>query len=113
MKIALYGGSFNPPHISHVLSATYVSMVENFDKIFVIPCFSSVTGKNLLPFRHRINMSNLAFKNIPNIYVSNIEDSLPIPSYTLNTVLKFKEIYPEAEIHLIVGADIMATQHLS
>lgn len=112
MKIALYGGSFDPPHISHIFSATYVSMVGEFDKIFVYPCYSSVTGKKLIDFRHRVNMCHLAMDHIPNVIISEIEKDLSEPSYTLNTVRYFKKIYPDAKFRLIVGSDIIKNQHL-
>ena len=112
MKIALYGGSFNPPHISHVFSATYVSMINCFEKVYIYPCFSSPTGKKLIDFHHRLNMCHLAFGHLPNVLISSIEETLPEPSYTLNTINAFKKINTNAEFRLIVGSDIMVNQHL-
>lgn len=112
MNIALYGGSFNPPHISHIFSATYVSLVGNFDKIFVYPCYSSPTGKNLIDFEHRVNMCHLAMDHIPNLIVSKIEETLPEPSFTLNTVKAFQKIYPDSKFRLVVGSDIIQNKHL-
>ena len=112
MKIALYGGSFNPPHISHIFVATYIAMMGRFDRVYIYPCFSSPTGKKLIDFNHRLNMCELAFGYLPNVIISLIEEGLPKPSFTVNTVKEFKRILPKAEFELIVGSDIMANQHL-
>lgn len=112
MKYCLFGGSFDPIHISHVLAIHYLAAVCDFDKIFVIPCFDSPSGKKLIDFQHRFNMVNIATGFIPNVIISDIEKKLPIPSFTLNTVKEFKKIYPDSELRLAIGADILKNQHL-
>lgn len=112
MKAALYGGSFNPPHIAHIFSATYISMVGGFDRTIIYPCYSSPTGKKLIDFDHRLKMCKMAFGHIPNVIISEIEKTLPEPSYTINTINAFKELYPSTNFRLIVGSDIIANQHL-
>jgi nicotinate-nucleotide adenylyltransferase len=112
MKICIFGGAFNPIHISHVLAVHYVAATGSFDKVFVVPTYASPTGKNLIEFKHRLNMVSMAVDFIPNVIVSGIEEKLSKPSYTLNTVRKYKEFYPEAELRLAIGADILSTTHL-
>lgn len=112
MKICIFGGAFNPPHISHVLAIHYVAATGNFDNVFVVPTFSSTTGKELVDFNHRIKMVQLACSFIPNVIVSPIEEYLSKPSYTINTVKRIKKSYPEAELRLAIGADILSTTHL-
>ena len=112
MKICLFGGSFDPMHISHVLAIHYLSATGNFDKIFVIPCYSSPSGKKLIDFNHRVNMCNIAVNFLPKVIVSRIERMLPEPSYTINTVREFKKTYPNDELRLAIGADILANTHL-
>ncbi len=112
MKICIFGGAFNPPHISHVLAIHYIAATGGFDHVIVVPTYSSPTGKNLADFNHRINMVSLACDFIPNVIISAIEEKLPKPSYTVNTIRKYKEFYPESELRLAIGADILATSHL-
>lgn len=112
MKICLFGGAFDPIHISHVLAIHYIAATGGFDKVFVIPTYSSPAGKKLIDFNHRINMVNEACDFIPNVIISSVEEKLAIPSFTINTVRKFKEFYPEAELRLAIGADILSNTHL-
>ncbi len=122
-KIAIFGGSFNPPHIGHVLAVQYVKSTTDFEGIFVIPCGNHAFGKNLLPFEHRLKMCQLAFFNHRqpinefdgigyvqnNIVVSDIENTDEI-SYAIDTARRLKtklEAFKEGEIELywIVGTD--------
>lgn len=112
MKICIFGGAFNPIHISHTLAIHYIAATGGFDKVFVVPTFSSPAGKKLVDFNHRMNMVSLACDFIPNVIVNGIEEKLSKPSFTINTVKKFKEFYPEAELRLAIGADILSTTHL-
>ncbi len=112
MNICIFGGSFDPPHISHVLAIHYLAAVGNFDKVFVTPCYNSPTGKKLIDFNHRLNMISMAVNFIPNVIISAIEETLPIPSYTINTIRKFKEFYPNDSLRLAIGADILSNAHL-
>jgi nicotinate-nucleotide adenylyltransferase len=112
MKICLFGGAFDPIHISHVLAIHYVAATGGFDKVFVIPTYASPAGKNLIDFNHRIAMAGIACDFIPNVIISSIEEKLPVPSFTINTVKKIKEFYPEAELRLAIGADILSSTHL-
>ena len=112
MNICIFGGAFDPPHISHVLAIHYLAAVGNFDKIFVAPTFSSAAGKKLIDFNHRLKMINLVVNFIPKVIVSDIEESLPVPSYTINTVKKIKEFYKTDQLRLAIGADILSSTHL-
>lgn len=112
MKICLFGGAFDPIHISHVLAIHYIAAIGSFDKIFVIPTYISPVGKQLIHFNHRVNMCNIALNFIPNVIISRIERTLSQPSYTINTVKEFKKIYQNDELRLAIGADILSSTHL-
>jgi nicotinate-nucleotide adenylyltransferase len=112
LKICLFGGAFDPIHISHVLAIHYVAATGGFDKVFVIPTYSSPAGKKLIDFNYRLNMCSIACGFIPNVIVSGVEEQLSTPSFTINTVRKYKEFYPEAELRLAIGADILSSTHL-
>ena len=65
MKVCLFGGTFDPPHIGHLLIAQTVCEVENFDKVFFIPAFSPPHKNSITSADHRINMIKIAIEDNP------------------------------------------------
>lgn len=110
MSICLYQGSFNPIHNAHIEVAKYVHKEFGFEKIVFIPAFKP-PHKDLKDFDidnafHRLNMVELAVKNIPYFDVSAIEYTRNKPSYTYDTIVQIKEITGEKEkINFIIGTD--------
>ena len=83
MKIAIFGGSFDPPHIAHEKIAIEVLKILDIDKLIVIPTFiNPFKTKTLLQSEIRLELLKKLFKNISNIIVSDIETSNKNPSYT-------------------------------
>lgn len=105
-RIGIYGGSFNPVHVGHVLVATYAASIGRFDEIKIVPTHVHVHGKQLIDFNHRVNMCQLAFGYIPNVTISRVEETLPSPSYTIQTIKHLQETEP-ASYRFIVGSDIL------
>ena len=102
----IFGGAFNPPHISHIALANAVSKRSDVDKILVIPTFLSVHKKAAkTDFLDRLNMCKIAFKNIAKVTVSSIEEKLQEKSYTFNTIMALKE-QGENDLALLIGADM-------
>lgn len=102
----IFGGAFNPPHLSHIALANAVSKRSDVDKILVIPTFLSVHKKAAdTEFSDRLNMCNLAFKGIEKVEVIDIEQRLSEKSYTYNTILALKE-QGENCLALLIGADM-------
>jgi nicotinate-nucleotide adenylyltransferase len=104
--VALFGGSFNPPHVGHVLAASYVLSVGWVDRVLVVPVFEHALGKTLVGFEHRAEMARLAFGWLPRVEVSTLEASLGAPSRTLRTILALEAQHPEWALRLLVGSDI-------
>jgi nicotinate-nucleotide adenylyltransferase len=104
--VALFGGSFNPPHVGHVLAVTYVLSAGLVDRVLVVPVFEHALGKHLAPFAHRLEMSRRAFGWLPNVEVSSLEERLGAPSRTLRTVQALEAEHPEWRLRLLVGSDI-------
>ena len=106
-KVGLFFGSFNPIHIGHLILANYI--LENSDMAelwFVVsPQNPFKDKKSLLSDHNRLDMVQLAVKNYPNMRVSNVEFSLPKPSYTIDTLTYLKEKYPDHSFALIMGED--------
>ena len=65
MKICLFGGTFDPPHIGHLLIAQTVCEAEDFDKILFIPAFTSLHKKGITSIDHRIEMVKIAISGNP------------------------------------------------
>jgi nicotinate-nucleotide adenylyltransferase len=106
VNVAVFGGSFNPPHVAHVLAASYARLV-GFDKVLVVVVKGHAFGKALLPFEHRVRMCELAFEPLTGVEVTRIEETLPQPNYTLHTLKQVRGLHPDWQLRLLVGSDIM------
>ncbi|MFO0626766.1 MAG: nicotinate-nicotinamide nucleotide adenylyltransferase [Polyangiales bacterium] len=107
MKVGIYGGSFNPPHIAHVLAVSYVLATQDLAHVLVVPTFSHPLGKALTPFAHRVAMCNAAFRDLRRVEVSEVESELGETSRTLYTLRALQTRHPDWAMRLIVGADIL------
>lgn len=107
VKIGIFGGSFNPPHIGHLAIANYICEFDDIDEVWfmVTPHNPLKEESELMNNEFRLNLLRLAIDGYPKFKVSDFEFSLPRPSYTINTLNKLKEIYPDKEFSLIIGAD--------
>ncbi len=103
--IGIIGGSFDPIHIGHLITAQVVLEKRNLDKIIFIPCFVSphkIKNKST-EAKHRLKMVELAIKSNPNFTVSDFEIKANQVSYTVETIKHFKETYDN--IDFIIGYD--------
>ncbi|HEY3495399.1 MAG TPA: hypothetical protein VGK73_11960, partial [Polyangiaceae bacterium] len=62
MKVAVYGGSFDPPHVAHRLTADYVLAVGGFDRLIVLPVHQHAFGKQLAAFEDRLELCRRCFE---------------------------------------------------
>lgn len=106
-NIGLLFGTFNPPHIGHTLIANYFYITNNFDEIWFIVSPQNPFKKDitLLDEKLRLEMVRLAIENANYLKASDIEFSLPKPSYTINTLEKLKNDYPQYTFNIIMGSD--------
>lgn len=108
MRIALYGGSFDPPHLGHQMAALWVLETQPFDELWLLPAFEHPLGKPLVPFDQRLEMCRLAAAPLgPRVRVSDVERTLPGASRTLRTVKHLREIRPGDSFGLVVGSDLV------
>ena len=108
MKLAIMGGTFNPPHLGHLICAEEVRDHFKFDKVIFIPNARPPhkDNKGILDPQHRYIMTCLAIKDNPNFEISRIELDRQGRSYSIETVKEYRRIYePETEFYWIVGAD--------
>ena len=106
-SVAVYGGSFDPPHVSHVLAAAYALKVGGFDQVLVVPVFEHAFQKQLAPFAHRLRMCELAFSGIHQVQVSALEQTLETPSRTLHTLEHLTAEHPDWALRLLIGSDVL------
>jgi len=109
MRVALFGGSFNPPHVAHQLAALYVLETAPVDELWFIPAFRHGMGKPLLPFEDRLEMTALAAAALgPRVKVSDVERTIGGESRTLHTLRRLRELHPGHAFSLVIGADLVA-----
>ena len=110
-QVAFYGGSFNPPHIAHVLAVAYLLAAEPLERVMVVPVFQHAFDKQLAPFDDRVRMCELALGWLPHVEVSRIEEKLPAPNYTLSTLQRLAVEHPDWRLRLVVGSDVLFEAH--
>ena len=105
-RLGIFGGAFDPVHKGHTQSLKYISDLKIFDEIQVIPNYSSPHNKDIqIDEKHRLKMLEIAFKELKNIKLNDIELNNKTKSYTYETLKCLKEIYPKKHISLIIGLD--------
>lgn len=107
MKIGLYFGSFNPIHNGHLIIAQQMLNEAHLDEVWLIVSPQNPFKKEsqLLDAAQRLFLARTAVENIERIKVSNVEFSLPKPSYTINTLVYLTEKHPNHQFFLILGSD--------
>ncbi|MBK6936136.1 MAG: nicotinate-nucleotide adenylyltransferase [Chitinophagaceae bacterium] len=113
MKIGLYFGSFNPIHIAHLIVANHIINESEIEKIWFVvsPHNPFKHEQSLLNEYHRLHLVNLAIEGDPRFKATDIEFSLPKPSYTVNTLAYLSEKYPEHAFFIIMGSDSFQNLH--
>ena len=113
MKICLFGGTFDPPHIGHLLIAQTICEAESFDKILFI-------SVNIPPHKtvntlleDRLNMLDIAIDDNPNFEISDIEIRRGGVSYTIDTIKTIKNKYniSSNKISYLIGSDSLLNFH--
>ncbi len=105
MKIGIFGGSFDPPHLSHLSVCAFALSLTDIDEVWVVPVFEHAFGKSMASFEHRARMCELAFRDLRRTRVSDIERRIGGTSYTVRTLERVAAERPEASLALITGAD--------
>ena len=110
MRIAIYGGSFNPPHLGHAEAVRSVYDELKPDIVYIIPDHVP-PHKEPEPGcptpQQRLELCRLAFADIPNAVVSDIEIRREGRSYTADTVRLLREKHPDDEFFLVLGTDML------
>lgn len=104
-KVGIFGGTFDPIHLGHLITAQSVREIRNLDKIIFIPAFISPHKSDAVTSsaEHRLNMIKIAIEGIPFFDYSDIEIKRNGISFTVDTLRELKKIYDNLEF--IIGYD--------
>ncbi|MCB9622700.1 MAG: nicotinate (nicotinamide) nucleotide adenylyltransferase [Polyangiales bacterium] len=109
--LAVFGGSFDPPHVAHVLVAAWAHATAGADRVLVVPAGAHPFGKKSASFEDRVAMCERAFAGLDFVEVDPIEASLTREGeklYTLHVLEALAARHPDAQLRLVVGADVLA-----
>ena len=112
MKICLFGGTFDPPHLGHLLIAQTVCEAEDFDKIIFIPAFNPPNKDldNITSVSIRLEMLESAISDNSRFEISQMEIQRGGISYSLDTISEFKYEYQltKNNLYYLIGTDTLA-----
>lgn len=113
MKIALLGGTFDPPHLGHrKLCENFIAMMD-FDLILIIPTYipPHKIREGISSGEDRFTMCSLAFEDVEKVEVSPLEIDRGGKSFSYDTLCALKEQYPGSEMFFLMGTDMFRTFH--
>ncbi|WP_019988399.1 nicotinate (nicotinamide) nucleotide adenylyltransferase [Rudanella lutea] len=107
MKIGLFFGSFNPIHVGHLIIANTMATATDLEQVWFVvsPQNPFKKTKSLLHEFDRLDMVERAIADNSRLKATDVEFSMPRPSYTIDTLRKLQEKYPQHGFTLIMGED--------
>jgi nicotinate-nucleotide adenylyltransferase len=109
-EIALLGGSFNPPHVAHLMAAYWTIATQGVSEVWLLPSFRHPFGKPLAPFEDRVRMCELAATAVRGVQVCTAEAELrgdPLVGKTVRTLEHLQAKHPHHRFALVIGTDIL------
>lgn len=105
--IGLLGGSFNPVHCGHMMLAAYLTQWDIVDRVWLMlsPRNPLKNPLGLIPDTRRLAMLSIATRGVERVDTCDIELSMPLPSYTINTLDLLASRYPGRRFKLVIGSD--------
>ncbi len=111
LRLAVFGGSFNPPHVAHLAVAEAAAEAAGLDRVLWMPAATpphKQDAPGLVPAEHRLAMTQLATDGNPRFAVSDLEVQRGGTSYTVDTLRALRAAHPEADLVLLLGGDSLA-----
>ena len=106
LRVGLFGGAFDPPHLAHRTLVQTAMVQLQLDVMHVLPTGNAWhKHRDLSPAPQRLAMARLAFADLPGVQVDGRELLRTGPTYTVDTVRELQREYPGAVLHLLIGAD--------
>ena len=111
MRLAIFGGSFDPPHVGHLLAAEDAVDQLSLDRVLLVPTATQPlkVGRAVATAEQRLAMTRLLVDGDPRFEVSAVEVDRSGLSFTVDTLTHFAAAYPAAELFLLLGTDVLAT----
>jgi nicotinate-nucleotide adenylyltransferase len=111
VRLAIFGGSFDPPHVGHLLAAEDAYEHLSLDRIALVPTSTQPlkTEGAAANAEHRVAMLRLLIAKDTRFELSTVEIERKGLSFTVDTLTHYAELYPSAERFLLLGADVLAT----
>jgi nicotinate-nucleotide adenylyltransferase len=109
-EVALLGGSFNPPHVAHLMAAYWALATQRVDEVWLLPAYRHPFGKQLAPFEDRARMCELAAAALRGVHVCRAEAELaddPLVGRTARTLEHLVLKHPGCHFSLVVGTDVL------
>ena len=108
MRVAVFGGSFNPPHIGHGLVSSWILWTGLADEVWLMPTYAHALAKSLSPFEKRVELCERFARDVDaRIRVTCIERDLPSPSYSIDSLRALQKKFLGHEFRFVIGADIL------
>ncbi len=106
-RIGILGGTFDPPHVGHLILAEYTREYLNLDHVLFVPVADHPQKHGLMrmPIQHRMAMLELAIKDNASFSISRVDVDRPGPHYSADTVRIIQSKYPQAELYFVMGGD--------
>lgn len=113
VRLGLFGGSFDPPHVGHLIVAVDALEALALDRLVLVPTWRQPlkAGADAAPAADRLAMVRLMVGDDPRFAVDPIEIDREGLSYTVDTLAAYAERHPDAERYFLVGADVLTTFH--
>lgn len=113
MRIGIYGGTFDPPHVGHRKYALDAIEKLELDMLIVIPTYAAPHKfhKGTASCADRMAMTQMLFEDDCRVTVSDIEIQRQGKSYTVDTVKQLREDYPDDELIFLMGSDMLLSFH--
>lgn len=112
-RIGIFGGSFNPIHVGHLIAAQEILDAMKLDKVIFIPAGNPPhkPQSNLASAEDRYNMVKLAIQNNPGFEISSIEMERRGKTYSFDTLMELKNQCKDVDMHFIIGFDTLKELH--
>lgn len=105
-RIGIFGGTFDPPHVGHLVIAEWARVALGLDRVVFMPAGTPPHKvRKITPAVHRVAMTRLAVRGHRAFKVSPHETRRDGPSYTVDTLRAFRRAHPGARLYLIIGRD--------
>lgn len=111
-RVAVFGGTFDPPHIGHVAFCQALAAEDCFDRVWILPAYVHPFGKEMAPFRRRLAMCGLAFAALSaKVEVRDDEERFNRSGFTIDLLRSLKSRFPARRFTLALGSDNYEQRH--